>query len=158
MPALSAGDAIHLADAALHKDGRHQAAHAVAQEDQGARPWLGDVAACVVQHLVQVFQQGVVIGQRALCAARVAVASLVVGTHTKAPVVEATRHGVVAPGVFAQAVHDEHHAARSPAHRQRPVVQGQVEAVAQGEGSLGRVGHVGTGEAVKRDLLRACGQ
>ena len=61
-------------------------------------------------------------------------AILVVAAHCKTPVVELAGNMVVATGMFAQAVHQQDHAAQRLARRQRPVLDGKVVTVESNKG------------------------
>ena len=115
-----------------HQPPRHQPAHAVPEHDQ--RCARTHPEARFVDHFGQVRQQAIGTGQRTALAHRFAVAVLVVGPHGEAPLVQAFGQQVVAPGMFAQTVHDQHHAAYR-AFAQGPVHHHQVGAVPGGQGA-----------------------
>ena len=118
---------VHPPQLQRHQPRRHQPAHRMAQQDQ--RQAVVHAGAGVVDDGRQVGQQAVVGRQIAAHAGRFAMAVLVVAAHRKAPLVEPVGHVLIAPHVLAQAVHQQHHAARRAAGRQRPVVQRQRLAV-----------------------------
>gem|GEM_PF-5470226 len=104
----------------------------MAEEDQRRVPVHARARAG--QHIGQVLDQAVVRGQTAAQPPRFTVPVLVVPAHGKTPFVEPARHVLVAPGMFAQAVHQHHHTAQRTAFFQRPVLDGQVVAI---DGNVG---------------------
>lgn len=95
-----------------------------------------------VDYLGQIGQQPVT-GQGTPLAHRFAMSELVVGLDRKPPAVEAFGDMVVTPGMFAQAMHDQHHSAHRPL-AQGPVDHHQVGAILGRERAEVRAAHPAT--------------
>ena len=84
-----------------------------------------------VDHESQVVEQGIVPVDAPAVAAAAPVAAVVVRDHAPAPALERRGHMGITPGVFAQAMHDQHRAAWLGA---RPLVEMEHKAVGGGQG------------------------
>ena len=141
--------------AARHRRGRDQAAQAVPEHHEASCCRCADTVGAPARGCGHRrprragHGREVLAGEAALGAGterqRRAVAVLVVGPHRPAAGVEPRRKRRVASGVLAQAVHDQHRAARrafgSTAHR-GPIEHREPVAVGGGQGSLcGHIGH-----------------
>ena len=109
---------------------RHQPAHAVAQQHQ--RLARRHARARGIDDVGQVVEQARVPRQPATRPAGFAMPVVVVAAHRVAPGAQMPCQRVVAPGVLAQTVHQEHRGARCVG--QGPVVHGKVFAIAGREG------------------------
>ena len=108
--------------------GHHQTAHAVTQQNQWPLGTVGTLARGV-NHPTQIGLQAAGAKQVTASARRMAVALLVVSPHEEAPVAQMVGQFTIAPGVLAQAVHQQHGAQRWTIWR-GPVVNGQCAGLA----------------------------
>ena len=89
----------------------------------------GHACARTVHDVGQVVEQTRGRGQTTARPRRFPMAALVIAPHGKAPLVQPPRHVVVAPGMFAQTVHEDDHATQRYVVGQRPVLNDEVVAV-----------------------------